>query len=312
MNSYPKVSIQIPCYNQATFIEKAIKSALNQSYTNLEVVVSDDNSTDETFAIASEIRDNRLKVFRNEKNIGRVANYHHLLYHLVSGDWVINLDGDDSFSDPEYVARAVYFVQTSTDVVLYMANCKKLKQVQKKIASSTIDEQHSKVLGKDYLMHYNAYRGFNHMACMFNRSIAMEAGFYSFNSLNADFQSIMKLGKHGSFILSSCIIGTWKINEESATNSMINEEYQEQNLFAMKQLSYYYKDVLTLEDWKRLEMELMRLQNFHFIQSILLLGTKKEAIHTLISQFSVSVDYIIFLGVFIIKRLLGIRSLKHA
>ncbi len=48
----PLISVVIPCYNQAHFLGEAISSALNQSYSNLEVIVVDDGSTDETAEVA--------------------------------------------------------------------------------------------------------------------------------------------------------------------------------------------------------------------------------------------------------------------
>ncbi|MGC8706738.1 MAG: glycosyltransferase family 2 protein, partial [Desulfurella sp.] len=88
----PKVTIAIPAYNQAKYIKQAIDSALNQDYPNLEVIVSDDASLDDTRQIVKEYNDKRLKYYRNEKNIGRVANHRKLLYEYATGEYVLNLD----------------------------------------------------------------------------------------------------------------------------------------------------------------------------------------------------------------------------
>ena len=89
MNNFtPKVSIIIPTYNQSKYIKKAIQSALNQDYNNLEVVVSDDNSNDNTFEIVKPLllQHINLKYFKNPRNIGRVANYNKVLneYRITS------------------------------------------------------------------------------------------------------------------------------------------------------------------------------------------------------------------------------------
>lgn len=113
----PKVSILIATYNQEDYIKQAVNSALNQSYSNLEVIVSDDCSTDNTFEILSEIKDERLKIFRNQKNIGRIANHRKLLYEYATGDFVAFLDGDDFYIYDNFVKDAVEIFLNYSDVV---------------------------------------------------------------------------------------------------------------------------------------------------------------------------------------------------
>lgn len=71
------VSILIPTYNNEVFVQEAIKSALDQTYNNIEIIVVDNNSTDGTWEVLQEIASkyNKVKVFRNEKNFGPVRNW---------------------------------------------------------------------------------------------------------------------------------------------------------------------------------------------------------------------------------------------
>ena len=94
-NSKLKVTIMIPTYNQAGFIRDAIDSALAQNYPELEVIVCDDASSDETYQVVASIQDRRLKYIRNPINLGRTNNYKNLLHNHAIGDFVVNLDGDD-------------------------------------------------------------------------------------------------------------------------------------------------------------------------------------------------------------------------
>ena len=90
----PLVSICIPTYNGADFIEETIRSALDQSYDNLEVCVFDDNSTDNTQAIVSAIDDPRLKYRRNKKNLGPKGNWN-LCLGGARGEYFKLLPHDD-------------------------------------------------------------------------------------------------------------------------------------------------------------------------------------------------------------------------
>jgi len=71
----PLVSIVIPVYNRESFILETVNSALSQDYSNFEVVVVDNNSTDRTFEILQTIHDEKLKVYRNDQNYGPVKNW---------------------------------------------------------------------------------------------------------------------------------------------------------------------------------------------------------------------------------------------
>ena len=77
MMEHSLTSILIPVYNRENFVGECIKSALAQTYTNLEVVVVDNASTDRTWEICQQFaeKDRRVRVFRNDTNIGPVRNW---------------------------------------------------------------------------------------------------------------------------------------------------------------------------------------------------------------------------------------------
>ena len=78
MNEKPFVSVLMPAYNSEKFIGIAIKSVLDSTYTNFELIITDDNSTDNTYKIAKSFqeKDARVKVFLNDKNYGDYPNSH--------------------------------------------------------------------------------------------------------------------------------------------------------------------------------------------------------------------------------------------
>ncbi|MBA3492055.1 MAG: glycosyltransferase [Rubrobacteraceae bacterium] len=90
-----KVSVVIPCYNQAHFLTEAIQSVLSQTYTDFEVVVVDDGSKDDTVAVASGLAslDPRVRLIRQE-NRGLAGARNRGLAECV-GDYVVFLDSDD-------------------------------------------------------------------------------------------------------------------------------------------------------------------------------------------------------------------------
>ena len=99
-NKLPLVSICIPTYNGAKYIVETLESALSQTYQNIEILICDDNSTDDTVAICKKIaeKDLRVKVYENEKNLGLVLNWVEVL-KKASSNWVKFLFQDDLLSD---------------------------------------------------------------------------------------------------------------------------------------------------------------------------------------------------------------------
>jgi glycosyltransferase involved in cell wall biosynthesis len=94
-----KVSICIPTYNQAAYIESAVRSAFQQSLKPFEIIVSDDCSSDNTPEVLNKLSGeiSVLKIFRQPRNLGIAANVD-LCLRYASGDFVIRLDSDDQLS----------------------------------------------------------------------------------------------------------------------------------------------------------------------------------------------------------------------
>jgi glycosyltransferase involved in cell wall biosynthesis len=92
------VSVVMATYNGEKFLRLQIESILNQSYSNLEVIVVDDGSTDSTLLILQEYanQDSRIKIYPTEKNMGLVANFERGL-KLATGEYIALSDQDDVF-----------------------------------------------------------------------------------------------------------------------------------------------------------------------------------------------------------------------
>ena len=92
----PLISIIMPAYNCEKYIEDSIKSVLYQTYQNWELIVIDDKSKDNTYALLNKLKvqDNRIKVFQNERNMG-VGQTRNRGVELANGQWIAFLDSDD-------------------------------------------------------------------------------------------------------------------------------------------------------------------------------------------------------------------------
>jgi glycosyltransferase involved in cell wall biosynthesis len=109
----PKVSILIPCYNAARWIQQAIQSALDQTWPNKEVVVVDDGSTDGSLPIIRSFGD-AIRVETGPNRGGNVAR--NRLLELSDGEWVQYLDADDYLLPDKIERQMAQFDRAQVDV----------------------------------------------------------------------------------------------------------------------------------------------------------------------------------------------------
>lgn len=124
------VSIIIAAYNVDNYIEECISSVLNQTYSNIEVIVVDDCSSDNTSSICESFRmkDSRVSVIYNEVNLG-VSRARNKALERATGKYVVFVDGDDSLS-PEYVEYMIDLIKKSKSEMCLSINCFHDKQEQ--------------------------------------------------------------------------------------------------------------------------------------------------------------------------------------
>ena len=93
----PDISVVMPAYNAMNFIADAVNSVLKQSFCNLELIVVDDCSTDDTWNIISRIAevDSRLKIIKLEDNSGSAKYPREVAVNMASADWICWVDADD-------------------------------------------------------------------------------------------------------------------------------------------------------------------------------------------------------------------------
>lgn len=116
----PEVSVIMPAYNCGPFIEKAISSILNQTFTDFELIVCDDGSNDDTYQVASRFNDKRIRLYRNEKNKGYLWTYNYLLT-LATGRLITCQDADD-WCEPTRLQVQRDILATHKDVSLCGVN----------------------------------------------------------------------------------------------------------------------------------------------------------------------------------------------
>lgn len=111
MDMNEKVSIIMPAYNCERFIETAIESVQNQTYSNWELIITEDCSTDNTFEILKGVasRDKRVIILKNERNEGAAASRNRSI-EKATGRFIAFLDSDDVWN-PQKLEKQLFFMQ---------------------------------------------------------------------------------------------------------------------------------------------------------------------------------------------------------
>ena len=113
----PKVSILVPTYNYAHYIGEAIESALNQTYTDFELIIVDDQSKDNTDeVVARYLSDSRVSYYKNKVNLGLAANFNEALKY-AKGEYIKYLLADDLLH-PTLLEKMVPVMDKYPDVSL--------------------------------------------------------------------------------------------------------------------------------------------------------------------------------------------------
>jgi glycosyltransferase involved in cell wall biosynthesis len=116
---FMKVSAIIPTYNRAAFIERAISSIFNQTYKDIEIIVVDDGSTDNTIEILNKYRD-RIKIIR-QKNMG-TSEAKNTGINNATGEIVMFLDSDDEWLPTKAEKQVEIMTHCRCDVACCLTN----------------------------------------------------------------------------------------------------------------------------------------------------------------------------------------------
>lgn len=113
-----RVSIGMPVYNGARFLKEAIDSIWAQTFEDVELIISDNASTDQTEQICREYaaKDKRIRYYRNEKNLGAAWNYNRV-FELSTGEY-FKWQAHDDLCDPQFLEKSVAVLASDPSMVL--------------------------------------------------------------------------------------------------------------------------------------------------------------------------------------------------
>lgn len=192
---HPLITIILPAYNGAKWIEKAILSALVQSFEDFELIVMNDCSRDNTeeIVLALARRDQRINYFKNEQNLG-VQKTRNIALERSQGEYIAEIDQDDEWIDKDKLKKQVEFLRNNKDYVLIGTGAVMVDESGVEIARYLMPETDTEIRKK--ILRANC---FIHSSVLYRTKSVREIGGYNLMKMSEDHDLWLRLGRVGKF-----------------------------------------------------------------------------------------------------------------
>jgi len=121
-STMPRVSVIMPVYNAARYLKEAIGSIVGQTYTDWELIIINDGSTDESNFIIGSYSDSRIRHYENGSNLGLIATLNRAI-NLCRGEYIARMDADD-ISLPERISSQLEFMEKNPEYAICGTNAR--------------------------------------------------------------------------------------------------------------------------------------------------------------------------------------------
>ncbi len=219
----PIVSVCIPVFNCADYIGQAINSVLNQTFSDFELVIIDNASTDDTVKVISKFNDKRLKIIKNDKNIGAKGNWN-LCLKQARGEFIKILPADDLLVETCLMDQVGIFLKNEKrDLAIVFGGRNIINQNGKKVLK--ILHKHVGKIESNTLVNLNLLSGTNIIGppgcVMLRRDICQKVGGFSdAYPFVIDLDYWFKVLKHGSAFSQGIVVSSFRISSLSWTVSL--------------------------------------------------------------------------------------------
>jgi glycosyltransferase involved in cell wall biosynthesis len=112
----PLVSVITPTYNRVEYLKEALASAVKQTYKNIEIIISDNCSTDNTEEVVTSFTDPRIRYWKQPQNMGMFTNQMHA-FKMARGKYIASLHDDDIWNE-DFLEKLVPCLEDNSDLIL--------------------------------------------------------------------------------------------------------------------------------------------------------------------------------------------------
>ncbi len=234
----PKLSLCIPVYNGQQFIKETIDSVLSQSFKDLEIVIVDNQSTDNTVSIVRSYSDPRIKLFSNDTNIGMIPNWNKAM-ELATGKYIKILPADD-FIYPGCLEKQIKIMEADLNERIAMVGGRRniIDETGKILFNRGFSKTECEVSGFAAI-NKNVRSGGNIIgeggAIIFRKSILEKTG--NFNSdifYVLDIDLWYKILLYGNYHVLPDVVSSFRVSKSSASVHVVKKQREDLSKFINK------------------------------------------------------------------------------
>ncbi len=236
----PLVSVIMPAYNCAAYVADALHSITQQTYKNLQIIIVDDCSTDNTWNVISEIArtDKRIEAYRNSENL-KIVGTMNFAIRKAKGVYLARMDADD-FRYGDSIEKQVRFLEAHTDVVI-VGGASEICDENMKV----INERRYSLTDKEIRAKLFRYSPYTHGSIVM-RADVLEEDPYRLNWAE-DYDLYFRLGNRGEFANLSDVV--YKLRTHRGSVSRSKAKYQEKlTLYIRLKAVFEYGYSMSLAD----------------------------------------------------------------
>jgi len=232
----PLVSVVIPTYNRAASVKKTLDSVFLQTYKNLEIIIIDDCSTDDTSKVLYVIssKDNRVRVLRNEKNLRLVRTLNKGV-KAAKGKYIARLDDDDVWLDADKIEKQINFLESHPDYVLTGGGVIKVDEQGGEISRVLFPKEDIRI--REAMLFRSL---FIHSAVVFRRDVFDKIGGYNENlSVCEDYDLWLRMGRVGKLYNFPDYFVRYAESDSNLSNTQLRKIFW-RNVLLVKKYGRYY------------------------------------------------------------------------
>lgn len=213
------VTVAIPTYNREKYIKQSISSVLNQTHRNLELLVLDNHSEDNTPKTLESFKDNRIHYVRNKKNIGMINNWNKCA-KLAKGEYVVIL-GDDDILYPTFIEESMK-VHNNYCLGFTFAHCNKVDKSGNFLTRWGYDFPPPGFLKGDKYLELTIKYGAcltNSTTVVLNRNVFKEVGYFEakYGSNTFDFNMWIKIADKFDLYFINKMLADYRIHKDQVS-----------------------------------------------------------------------------------------------
>jgi glycosyltransferase involved in cell wall biosynthesis len=261
-----KIFIFIPVYNAAAYVVEAIESVIYQTYTDWELLVLDDQSTDNSFELckAFEKKHPRITVERNDRNLGMVGNWNEGV-SKCKNEFFIKLDADDKWL-PTMLEKSIVIMENFPEVAIVFSKYVNIDSRSNQVAGSEIilpdfakNRSFSCVplvkMGADKMLHYSVLR---QGLSLIRNSVFNEVGSYRYlitreTEAASDTEFYFRVGCNHEIYCIDEVLYQYRVHGESISATDSANGLSQQKLLEIKSVIndyYLQQEKITIKEWK--------------------------------------------------------------